>query len=295
MRHRPIPIVLFLCLLLWPISARAAVSITDDTGWQTTLERPAQRIIALYGAFSELILALGLDKRLVARTVADERIPDLRHLPAVGTHMRPNAELIVAHRPDVVIQLVGRQEAATVGQDLRRLGVPVLLFRMESFEDMFAVLHNLGMLMGVPERAAELERQYRTRLHTVWQRVSAKTSVSIFYEVRYPNLLGAGKHSIVNDIMSRAGGRNVVITEGKLVRLNEEELLRLNPQAYIIQQGPMNPAPMPMENRRHFDPLRAQQTGRVLIVDELQFARPGPRAVDAVEALAQWLHPETGQ
>lgn len=245
----------------------------------------------LYGALSELLLALGLDKRLVARTVADERIPALRPLPPVGTHMRPNMELIVACKPDVVIQLVGRHEAATLGQDLRRLGVPVLLFRMESFEDMFSVLQRLGVLAGTPERVQELERQYRARLEAVRQRVNAQPPVRVFYEARYPNLLGAGKDSIVNDIITWAGGRNVVTTHGKLVRLNEEELIRCNPDAYIIQQGPMNPAPAPLESRRHFDPLRAAQTGRVLMVDEIAFARPGPRAVDAVETLARWLHP----
>ena len=30
--------------------------------------------------------------------------------------------------------------------------------------------------------------------------------------------------------------------------------------------------------------------GRVLVVDEERFARPGPRALDAVEELAGWLH-----
>lgn len=274
-----------------PYAARAAIQISDDTGWQTHFDKPVQRIVPLYGAFAELLLALGLDRNIVARTVADANIADLRHLPAVGTHMRPNAELIVAHKPDVVLQLVGRHEATTLGQDLRRLGVPVLLFRIESFEDMFAVLRQLGAMTGTSERAQALERQYRDRLEAVRQRIGTAAPVSVFYEVRYPNLLAAGKDSIVNDIIHRAGGVNVVRTEGKLVRLNEEELIRLNPAAYILQHGPMNPSPVPVERRRHYDPLRAAQSGRILMVDELTFARPGPRAVDAVETLAQWLHP----
>jgi iron complex transport system substrate-binding protein len=32
--------------------------------------------------------------------------------------------------------------------------------------------------------------------------------------------------------------------------------------------------------------------GRVLVVDEALFSRPGPRSVDAVEQLARFLHPD---
>ena len=62
------------------------------------------------------------------------------------------------------------------------------------------------------------------------------------------------------------------------------------PEAYILQRGPMNPAPQPPEQRAHFQGLKAVRQGRVLVVEEERFARPGPASVDAVEELARWLH-----
>lgn len=277
---------------MWGTPAQAAISVKDDTGWALTLERPARRIVCLYGAFSELLLAMGLDRHLVGRTAADGHIPALQALPAVGTHMRPNAELIVALRPDVVIQLVGRKEAESISLELRRLGVPVLMFRMDSFENMFAVLQRLGVITGEEGRAAGLEKLYRTRLANVRAALTGAAQAKVFYEVRYPNLLGAGVDSIVNDILLHAGARNALATAGKVVRINEEELIRLNPDAYLIQQGPMNPAPSPLDSRAHYATLDVVRTGRVLVVEEAAFARPGPRAVDAVEQLARWLHPD---
>ena len=41
------------------------------------LEHPARRIIALYGAYNELLLALGAGDRIVARTAADAALPEL--------------------------------------------------------------------------------------------------------------------------------------------------------------------------------------------------------------------------
>ena len=274
-----------------PSPVRAEVSITDDTGYTLTLEKPATRVVALYGAFNELMLAMGMDRQLVGRTAADGDIPELKHLPAVGTHMRPNAELIVSLKPDVVLQLIGRREAESFSEGLRRLGVPVLLFKMDSFESMFSVLQRLGALLGEEERSQQLEARYRKNLRDVQQALMNEQRVRVFYEVRYPNLLGAGTDSIVNDIIHWAGGRNVLSTEGRVVRLNEEELIRHNPDVYLIQKGPMNPAPVPMDARSHFATLNAVQRGRIYVVDELAFARPGPRAVAAVAHLARLLHP----
>ncbi len=267
------------------------IRVVDDTGYELVLPKPAQRVIGLYGALSELMLALDLGHTLVGRTAADINVEGLKHLQAVGTHMRPNPELIVSLKPDVVLQFLGRKEASTLGLGLRKLGVPVLLFRLESFEDINSVLLRLGALGGAQAKAQALVQSYTSRIGFLRTLLMDEPRVSLFYEVRYPNLLGAGGKSIVTDIMSVAGGRNVLTSSDRVVRLNEESLLLKNPEAYIIQTGPMNPDPKPLEQRPHYTQLQAVQNNRVLWVRELNFARPGPRAIDAAEQLARWLHP----
>ncbi|WP_241160160.1 ABC transporter substrate-binding protein [Desulfovibrio sp. ZJ369] len=259
------------------------------------LEKPATRIIALYGAYNELLLALGAGDLLVARTVADARLPqlaELADLSVIGTHMRPNAELIVGQKPDLVLQLSGRKEARLQTEALRKLGINVLTFEMNSFERMFDVLGKIALLTGREQQAAALIRGWRGRLAALRARHAGQRPVRVFYEVRYPNLLAAGKGSIVDEIIAYAGGANVVREEKKLVRINEEALIQADPDVYLLQKGPMNPDPEPLERRAHYRELRAARAGRVLVVDEDRFARPGPRAVDAAEELERWLHPQ---
>ena len=273
-----------------PVQA-APIEVVDDTGVTLTLDKPAERIIALYGAYNELLLALDARDLLVARTVADAHLPELAGLPAIGTHMRPNAELIVAQKPDLVLQLAGRREALLQTEALRKLGINVLTFEMDSFDKMFDVLEKLGRLTGREQKAAGLIRDWRARLATLRARHAGEKPVRVFYEVRYPNLLAAGQGSIVNEIIAVAGGENVVADDKKLVRFNEEALILADPDAYLTQKGPMNPDPQPLSERAHYRDLRAVRTGRVLVADEDRFARPGPRAVEAAEELERWLHP----
>ena len=75
------------------------------------------------------------------------------------------------------------------------------------------------------------------------------------------------------------------------MRLSEEELIRLNPDVYLVQKGPMNPDPSPPGDRPHFQTLAAVIAERTHVVDEKVFSRPGPRNLDAAEELFPLLHP----
>ncbi len=273
------------------LPAAAEIVVKDDRNWEVKFEKPATRVLALYGALNEIFLAMGLDRLLVGRTMADENIPELKNLPVVGTHMRPNPEIIVGLKPDVVLQMAGRKEAEALANGLGNVGIPVLIFQMDSFEDIFSVIERIGTLTGEQERAEILSDSLRQRLALVATSLYGTDRPAVFYEVRYPNLLGAGAESIMSDIITSAGGRNVVAYNGKIARLSEEELIRLNPEVYVVQQGYMNPAPRPVQDREHFRTLRAVRDKRILEVEEAVFARPGPKAVDAVEKLARYLHP----
>ena len=269
--------------------AATPIVSTDDTGTTLTINQPARRVIALYGAFNEIFLALGAGDLLVARTAADGNLPELAALPAIGTHMRPNAELVLAQRPDVVVQLEGRSEAQTQTENLRSLGLNVLTFEVNSFERLFEVTQLLGQLVGREQAATALVNGWKGRLQALRSSSAGKPGPRIFYEVRYPNLLAAGRGGISSEILALAGGENVVADSKKLVRFSEEALIAADPDVYLIQQGPMNPAPTPLDERDHYKGLRVVREGRVLVVDEDRFARPGPRALDAAEELAGWL------
>ncbi len=256
---------------------------------------PARRIIALYGSFNEILLALGAKDCIVARTVADAHLPELEALPAIGTHMQPNAELIMAQKPDVILQMQGRREVQSQTDHLRELGIPVLTFELDSLEDLYTVTLTLGRLTGRESEATNLVGQWRRRLARLRNAYAAQPPVRVFFEVSSPNLLAAGRGNIVNDLINAAGGINVVDSPRKMVRLNEETVIAADPDAYIYQIGPMNPAPQPVAERPHFKSLRAVRAGRILEVREEIFSRPGPRSIEAAERLGRWLHgePET--
>lgn len=312
--RRLLVVICFISALLSGASV-SALQIEDDQGKLIHLEQPVQRIIALYGAFAEMLYAIGAGDRIIARTEADHFPDAVKKLPSVGTHMRPNVEMIIGMQPDLVIQSMSRQEAATEMESFVRAGIPIAVFAPRTFADIFSVMLRLGVLTGNESTAERRVLELKDRLRQVQDRLrvsaTARTeseikpeqpavcavqkSLRVFFEVRSEPLTAAGQGSVIQDILSSAGAQNVVASDRALLLYGFESLLFADPDVYIVQTGPMNRNPMAPQKRPHFDQLKAVREGRVLFVDEFLYSRPGPRCVDAVEQLAAQLYPECFQ
>ena len=246
----------------------------------------------MYGAYNEILAEMGLLDRLVGRTKADTEPPEILAKPSIGTHMRPNVEMILGLKPDLIIQNAGAQDAMPGLDQLKQQGVPVAVFHPETFKDLFSVIQRLGVLTGETGRAAALTAKLQGQLAAVAARLAnVKDRPRVFFEIRYPNLLGAGAASLVNDIIAHAGGVNCLTVPKKIARLNLEAVIAADPDVYLVQQGPMNPNPEKVSERPNYTILRAVRADRVLVVPEQMYSRPSPRAVAAVAQLAQFLHP----
>jgi iron complex transport system substrate-binding protein len=293
-RNHIIYLLLAWIALVTPTAVSAAeVRVTDDLGQVIALKEPAQRIISLYGAYSEILFAIGAGDKLVARTRADRFPPSILDKPSVGTHLRPNMELVLGLQPDLIIHAVGRKHGHEVIRQIQQKGFTVAVFQPRNFTELFSVIDRLGILTGEEANAQGLVKGQSSRLRQIDLRLAkSKDRPKVFFEVRYPNLLGAGQGSIINDVILKAGGLNCLPNEKKLVRINIETLIDYDPDVYVVQKGPMNRNPGSPESRPNFQVLKAVQQGRVFFVDEYVFSRPGPRSVEAVEKLAAYLHPE---
>lgn len=286
-----------LCLAALSPPARAApIRITDDLGHAVTLDKPASRVVPLYGAFAEMLYAIGAGSQVFARTQADRFPPAILDLPSVGTHMRPNVEMILGLKPDLVLQSGGRNEESADLERLHSSGIQVAVFAPRTFEEIFSTMERMGILTGREEEARSAVGGLRERLGAVRKRLGDGVKpLRVFFEVRADPLSAAGRGSIVQEVLTAAGTENVLKNPKAIVRYGFENLLLDDPDVYIVQRGPMNRNPEEPAKRTHYNQLRAVSSGRVIFVDEFIYSRPGPRSVDAVEELASKLYPEKSQ
>jgi iron complex transport system substrate-binding protein len=219
-------------------------------------------------------------------------LPEVAALPSVGTGLRPNVEYLLALRPDVILSRSGKAAGETLSA-LRARGLKVAAFDPTGLDELYSAIERIGTLWERGDRAKALNERLRADLARIAKKTpGAGKRLRVVYEVRAEPLTVAGSGGLIDELIQAAGGENAVTSAKKLVSMDPEALLRLDPDAYIVQQGPMNPSPVSPAKRPHLQLLRAVRQDRVLTVDEELFARPGPRVAEAAERLSRFLYPD---
>ncbi|MFZ2040861.1 MAG: ABC transporter substrate-binding protein, partial [Desulfobacterales bacterium] len=75
--------------------------ITDQGGRRRVVDKPFGRIISLYGAHTENLFALGLEREIIGVTRHESYPPAAAHKPVFSYHDDP--EKFLAARPDLVL------------------------------------------------------------------------------------------------------------------------------------------------------------------------------------------------
>ncbi|KAA3657999.1 MAG: ABC transporter substrate-binding protein, partial [Chloroflexi bacterium] len=119
----------------------------------------------------------------------------------------------------------------------------------------------------------------------------------VFYEIdgtdpNAPCTTGTG--TFVDTLINMAGGENVAaVLEGAWIQISIEELIVQDPELILLGDALWGGVtPEAVAAREGWDGLTAVQSNNVFPFDDNLVSRPGPRLVDGLEAMAQFLHPE---
>jgi len=99
-------------------------------------------------------------------------------------------------------------------------------------------------------------------------------------------LVVAGRGTYLDDLIKRAGAENVVKMEASYPQYSLEELWKENPDYLIIPQGVIKEEEL---SESRFQKLEAVKRKKVLFIEADLLSRPGPRVVEALEKIANFI------
>ncbi len=137
-----------------PSAAAAAgpITVTDDSGAEVTLDKPAEAIVSLAPANTEIAYAIGAGDKMVAGTSYDDYPEEAKALPKIGDFANPNVEKIASYSPDLVLAAGGIQDKLRT--KLEDLGMKVYVVDPKTYDGTIATIANVGKLAGADEGAA---------------------------------------------------------------------------------------------------------------------------------------------
>jgi iron complex transport system substrate-binding protein len=276
------------------------------------------RIVSLLPSATEIVFALGLDDQLLGVTDECDWPPPARQKRIVVRSRQPAGmtpgeidDWVRAEAPngglyrldDAAIAAISPQLLLTqdlcrvcavptgdVDAALERIGcrADVVTLEPQRLDEVFASVADVADAAGKPERGLRLVAALHDRLAAVAEAVAGRPTVPTLVLEWLDPPYTAGHW--VPDVVAAAGGEALLGDPGGRSRAATwHEVLGTDPEVVVLAPCGMPPADALAQAGELVPPELLRR--RVVAVD---LARPGPRLVDCVEALAAVLHPAAG-
>jgi iron complex transport system substrate-binding protein len=263
-------------------------------------QRPAQRIVSLVPAVTEMLFAIGAGPQVVAVSSYDDFPAQVKSLPRVGALLDPDVERILALRPQLVVSYGSQSDLH--GQ-LKRASIPVYSYRHAGIGGIFTTMREVGTATGHAAEAERLARSIEAQLGSIRARVKdrRRPRTLLVFERDPQSLRGlyvSGGRGFLHEMLEIAGGVNVFAdVEREAVQPSHETLIARAPEVIleIRATGLLSPAGAKGKDRDAWNVLAsvpAVRNGRMYFMNGDHMLVPGPRVAQGTEAFARALHPD---
>ncbi|MCO4761378.1 MAG: ABC transporter substrate-binding protein [Myxococcales bacterium] len=281
---------LFRCLIAMTLALGACGCQRSDDQAKTSsaLAAPAQRVVSLSPALTEVLFAVGCGDALVARDGWSDFPAAALRAPKL-TGLVPSVEAIVTAKPDRVLTHFPPKQLQT---GLAAAGIPWTGLAPERLDDIGRTIETIGDLCGQPARAQQLHTHWNQEVQAIRQLKPVGTKVYVELDAGRGRPHTVGRGTFVDDVIVAAGGINVMANGGSWFQVSTEQVLAARP-ALIVLSCPREfhaTRIAELKARPGWDQLPAVKNDRVFAIEADLFSRPGPRLLLGLRQLAALIH-----
>ncbi|MBN1365205.1 MAG: cobalamin-binding protein [Syntrophaceae bacterium] len=288
-------IIFFLTVVftIFFVNMSCARVVNDETGRRINIIDAPHRIVSLAPGITETLYALSLDDEIAGVTTFCNWPPAAIKKTRIGGFTNPSIEKIVSLKPDLIIATADGNRKDTVKQ-LERLKLPVYVTNPSNTNDVLRSIKNIGEITNREKEANNLVGKLQKRLNAVAYQIRHKKKPRVFFQIGLEPVITAGKGTLINEVIERAGGINVAGDDvANYPRYSAEGIIKTSPEIIIF-------APMVNDKEfaavkkfwQKFRELPAVKNNKIYPMNADLINRASPRIVDAVEKMSKILHPD---
>jgi iron complex transport system substrate-binding protein len=267
-----------------------AQTYVDQTDRTIALPKRPDRVISLAPSITEIVFAIGAQRKLVARTTACDYPAAVAEVPAVEVYPNLDLEQLKAQQPEL---LLATDEIFSPDdlQMMERLGLPIYLQHFDSLADVYRGIRDLGQILQAQPRA----NQIADSLQALEQHIHDSTVNQVKYRtmilISNDPLMVAGGRGYLNRLIEAAGGTNAFgQVQEAYFNTTVEQILQMQPEVLIIPSRRPN---VYAELLDQYPPLYntpADVNKQVHVIDPDLIYRPGPRLLQGLLEMTNLLH-----
>lgn len=261
---------------------------TDDLGERVQLSEPARRVITLSPHATELVFAAGAGAHIVATVNASDFPSAARALPRIGEGLQPDPERILRLRPDL---LIGWQ--ASQFSSLKSLRIPVFLTAPKTLADIPHTIEKLGILFDTHDIAQPRAAALTLKLEQFKSTPPPALPVRVFLQVGETPEYSLNKKHLLSQVIEACGGINVFGTAAAIApKISDESVLAQRPDLVLLGRIGAPAQPQADATAQQYWSrlgLPAARAGQIYVMDSDVLYRPGPRLIEAAQAICTMI------
>lgn len=287
-------------------SEESVISYTDALGRELRLDKKPARVAALLGSFADVWVLAGGELCAAAEDAREDFGLDLGEAVNLGGAHSPNGELLLAADPDLVLASASTASHVELLETLEALGIQVVYFNVDNFEDYLSMLDLCTDLTGRKDLYEQNGLRVRDQINTV---KAAYAQADLPAEDRTVLLLRASsgfvkakgsRGTILGEMLADMGCINIADSDQTLLdTLSVEAVIRSEPRhIFVVTMGNSTEAALEslarmMEENPAWGSLEAVRADRLHVMDKTLFnLKPNDRWGEAYETLFETLTKE---
>ncbi|MCR6514082.1 MAG: ABC transporter substrate-binding protein [Clostridium chrysemydis] len=276
--------------------AGKTVTMKDMEGTEFKVPKKIERIVSTAPSNTEILVGLGLGDKIVG---VDKYSADIKGLKSDVTKIdfrNPDAEAIIALKPDVIIASGHNREGKEDPfKALKDAGIPVVyLPTAESINGIYDDINFLGKLTGTEEKGTEMVSNLKgevDKIKAIGEKIKDKKTV--YFEIGSgEKLYSFGSDTFLNELLTTIGAENIFKDQKGWISPSEESVIKKNPDVILTNEDYIKDATKQIEKRPGFNTINAVKNKEVFLVDKNATSRPSQNVISALKQIAKDIYPK---
>ncbi|WP_313758601.1 ABC transporter substrate-binding protein [Tissierella sp.] len=279
-----------------PEISKKPLTLIDPAGNEILIPNEINRIISMAPSITEILVELGFGDRIIAIDKQSKDVSGLTNgIPNIDM-MAPDAEKIIALKPDIVI-------ASTItmagGNDplaqIKKLGISLAYIpSSNSIEGIYNDIIFISKVLNSEERGKDIINNMKdkiTEIKKIGDTITSKKSV--YFEIAaLPNLYSFGKGVFLNEMIDIIGAVNILNDKEGWLSISEELVIDRSPDVVITNVNYIENPVDEIKSREGWRSISAVKDNQVYYVDNMSSSLPNHNIIKALEEMARAVYPD---
>jgi ABC-type Fe3+-hydroxamate transport system substrate-binding protein len=220
--------------MLLPTPVSLPLNVTDQLGRRVVIPFPPQRIVSLVPSQTELLFDLGLGERVVGVTKFCIHPAEARQsATTIGGTKNFDFAKIDALKPDLIIG--NKEENYQEGIEQLATSYPVWLSDISNLPEALDMIRRVGFITGKKDASEKIAADTANSFATL---TPSEPSISAAYFIWRKPYMAAASGTFIDDMLRRAGFRNVFAHLGRYPEITPAQLAKAAPQRILLSTEP---------------------------------------------------------